>query len=449
MIQALAKHGLNGPFATSELSVTDPKTIAKTANESLLSRFHYLSTVSGGGYIGSWLSAWRTRDDFPTVWKNLTGRPDGPDVEPPEISWLRAYSNYLTPKVGIGSADTWTGAAIFLRNLILNWLVIVPAVAVILLALKFIITGSVAVARIDDVWWPSLLTALVGIAFLIVAQAFTTGHRPTRRLRPKADTSNDPNNVSETTYLLHDLAPSLLSALFLTSALTSFVGVELAGGFNVYTAIGIGAAFAVVIFAAGWLTGNPLYLRSRDFAMWALSGLVYGGLVGFGAHLYAVTLPNLSGTWAIWGILLPVILGVPWVLMSQLFAEMVFVGLVSYEVNSDADREWLGRAAGWVAAAAVAWIAATFIVFAGSYLLIDIYGKVVASYIASAGGITAVITGWLGKSAKTPAKAARRKAERNGYGLQYRTCHCRPVFRRRSWWSAYRSGSTCCCSANP
>ena len=68
--------------------------------KSLLSRFHYLSTVSGGGYIGSWLSAWRTRNDFPTVWQSLAGRPDGPDVEPAEISWLRAYSSYLTPKVG-------------------------------------------------------------------------------------------------------------------------------------------------------------------------------------------------------------------------------------------------------------------------------------------------------------------------------------------------------------
>jgi hypothetical protein len=27
--------------------------------DALLGRFHYLSTVSGGGYIGSWLSAWR------------------------------------------------------------------------------------------------------------------------------------------------------------------------------------------------------------------------------------------------------------------------------------------------------------------------------------------------------------------------------------------------------
>ena len=75
-----------------------PSCSKREANQSLLSRFHYLSTVSGGGYIGSWLSAWRHRNDFPTVWRNLRSRPDGPDVEPPEMSWLRAYSNYLTPQ---------------------------------------------------------------------------------------------------------------------------------------------------------------------------------------------------------------------------------------------------------------------------------------------------------------------------------------------------------------
>src|ERR1700731_2368758 len=37
---------------------------------SALGRFHYLSTVSGGGYIGSWLSSWRSRADFKTVVKN-------------------------------------------------------------------------------------------------------------------------------------------------------------------------------------------------------------------------------------------------------------------------------------------------------------------------------------------------------------------------------------------
>lgn len=31
------------------------------ARHKLLSRFHYLSTVSGGGYIGGWLTAWAYR----------------------------------------------------------------------------------------------------------------------------------------------------------------------------------------------------------------------------------------------------------------------------------------------------------------------------------------------------------------------------------------------------
>ena len=64
--------------------------------------------------------------------------PDRPaqraDIEPPEISWLRAYSNYLTPRLGISSADGWAAVAIFVRNLILNWLVIIPSSALVLLA---------------------------------------------------------------------------------------------------------------------------------------------------------------------------------------------------------------------------------------------------------------------------------------------------------------------------
>ena len=160
IIQALALYRLKPePAATDkEVGLPDQRSadnaaaLETQANESLLSRFHYLSTVSGGGYIGSWLSAWRSRNDFPTVWQSLSSRPEGPDVEPPEISWLRAYSNFLTPRVGLLSADTWTGVAIYLRNLLLNWLVIIPAIAVVLLVLKFFITGAVQVARLDEYW---------------------------------------------------------------------------------------------------------------------------------------------------------------------------------------------------------------------------------------------------------------------------------------------------------
>lgn len=410
VIQALAMYQLpkttSGTATASPPPPTDKE--AEAANQSLLSRFHYLSTVSGGGYIGSWLSAWRSRSDFPTVWRNLTGRPEGPDVEPPELSWLRAYSNYLTARVGLGSADTWTGAAIFLRNLLLNWLVIIPAVALVLLVLKLIATFSIAIARIEDAWWPHALIALVGIACLIVAQAFTTRHRPTRRKLDGTLSPVDAGNIDQNTFLRGNLIWSFLSAVCLTSFLTSHVGAQLAGGSSTYVAVGIGAVCGLVIFTGGWIAGWPLRWEAKDFGFWALSGLVYGGLLGFGAHLFTLLSPY-TGEVSIWLILIPVILGVPWVLVSQLFAEMIFVGLVSYEVNSDTDREWLGRGAGWVAATAVIWGLTTFIVFAGGYFLI-IADTALRPYIASAGGVAGIVAALIGKSTQTAAKPSKDKS---------------------------------------
>jgi hypothetical protein len=87
------------------------------ARYGVLRHFHYLSTVSGGRYIGSWLSAWRfhKRDDD-AVFAELIKR-GGYSVEqndglaePAELRELRANSNFLTPKLGLLSADTWTGS---------------------------------------------------------------------------------------------------------------------------------------------------------------------------------------------------------------------------------------------------------------------------------------------------------------------------------------------------
>ena len=422
IIQALAQHSLL-PLPPQPIPEPDPEKTANPerleaqANESLLSRFHYLSTVSGGGYIGSWLSAWRNRDDFPTVWQNLSSRPDGPDVEPPEISWLRAYSNYLTPKIGLLSADTWTGIAIYLRNLLLNWLVIIPAIAVTLLLLKFAITGAVQVARLDEAWWLfHAFIALIGIAFLIVAQAFTTSRRPTRRPPPPKHGVNDedPYNATQRVFQLRDLVWSFGSAFFVTAAVTSKTGTLLAGGIGTFPAIAIGAVLAMPVFALGWFIGHPYNWRFKDFCRWTLSGLVYGGLVGLGAHLFTFLMPYSDAAKTdLWTILVPVIFGLPWVLLSQLFADMIFVGLVSYEKNSDADREWLGRASGWIMISGVIWIVATFISFAGGYFLIDddVYGKYVAPYIASVGGIAGIVTAWIGKTGSASKSKPGEKKE--------------------------------------
>ncbi len=88
----------------------------------LLPKFHYLSTVSGGGYIGAWLSAncRRHTNWFEADWTE-------------SIAYLRRYSNYLSPRVGFFSADTWSMLTIWLRNTILIQATVILAIACALL----------------------------------------------------------------------------------------------------------------------------------------------------------------------------------------------------------------------------------------------------------------------------------------------------------------------------
>ena len=98
------------------------------AEKKLLHKFDYVSTVSGGGYIGSWLAALTrrlTRElkcSFDAVEDALRPRKYEPDHrnEPPVVRWLRLYSNYLTPHTGVLSGDTWAMIGTWVRNVVLN-----------------------------------------------------------------------------------------------------------------------------------------------------------------------------------------------------------------------------------------------------------------------------------------------------------------------------------------
>src|SRR5437867_6400695 len=98
----------------------------------LLEKFHYLSTVSGGGYIGSWLSAWikNDPDGIRGVVDELKRQPDSTlEPEPQPVRHLREFSNYLAPRTGLMSVDFWTLITTFIRNMFLNWLVLISCLA--------------------------------------------------------------------------------------------------------------------------------------------------------------------------------------------------------------------------------------------------------------------------------------------------------------------------------
>ena len=101
--------------------------LQRLARADLLKRFDYLSTVSGGGYIGgslTWLlSRWEGRDatgaGFP--YGLCRRRPCGNESN--VLRHLRLHGNYLTPGKGITALSL---AAVALRGVVLNLLVWLP-----------------------------------------------------------------------------------------------------------------------------------------------------------------------------------------------------------------------------------------------------------------------------------------------------------------------------------
>jgi len=183
----------------------------------LLHRVDYLSTVSGGGYIGAWLTAWIYRRGMHEVETRLSAeRKDQPHFkDPPEIGFLREYSNYLTPRKGFLGADTWTAISIYLRNLLLNQLVLILFIAGILLAPRALTTlvqhPPRCLAEHSLWWWLGPLLGIgvaAGYAIYANMRNYTISPRPDRVLgRVIADVSNQ--NEIAVTLLHNDAEPEI------------------------------------------------------------------------------------------------------------------------------------------------------------------------------------------------------------------------------------------------
>lgn len=126
------------------------------ADLGLLSKFDYLSTVSGGGYIGGWLSKWihNTAGGVEQAEKLLRSGGDGPvpRAEPKEVQFLRKYSNYLTPKSGMFSADTSTLIGTYLRNTLLNMTMLVISMSILFLAPRLLLVVVTWLRELPRIW---------------------------------------------------------------------------------------------------------------------------------------------------------------------------------------------------------------------------------------------------------------------------------------------------------
>jgi hypothetical protein len=178
---------------------------------SALERLDYLSTVSGGGYIGSWLMAWAFHAQYKNVVKLLAHPANtSADTEPQPIRHLREYTSYLTPHYGF-TLDTMTVGAIVARNLILNWMILVPALVLLFCAPELFYQLSVFVPLSGPEW---VSNYSVGIASALVCWATIFVARST--FKPSyASQTKDPQDVGRTSREIFNLILPLMAAAWI------------------------------------------------------------------------------------------------------------------------------------------------------------------------------------------------------------------------------------------
>jgi hypothetical protein len=375
----------------------------------LLDQFDYLSTVSGGGFIGSWLTAWiyREKGDIKRVVRQLADQPENPlEPEAKPLYNLRIYANYLTPKKGLLSVDTWTLVAIYLRNLLLNWMVFVPVI------MAFLILPRIWVAYVKSSYLDS--TTLLAIGFLTAA--FALGYIATNLPGAKLW------SFHESRFVYFCLAPLVISAM----ALTTY-------WFRLGTATRP-AWWQFIMFA--------LLLGVLPWFVSLLIRLIKGNWQGsFGGYVGATVLILIA--FALAGILIWYItnslnwpkyfngvyfariyasLAVPSFLILLTVGGTFIAGFTSRFTDVD-DQEWWARSGAWILIVVVGWTVFHLLVLFGPVLLVGVQHNLVnlvlkRSWAGSdikgivttlVGIVSGAITLFGGTSAKTPAHGERDK----------------------------------------
>jgi len=339
------------------------------AQHGLLGKFDYLSTVSGGGYIGSWLTAWLHRaQGIVNVIPSL--RSDAPQPapgEPDPIQHLRDYNSYLTPKRGAFSADLWTLIATVLRNILLNWMVLIPLLMAFLMLPRFYLSMLAFPALIyngvDKTGCPvydaeqfnviskSPLVAYV-LPFLSLL-LFATALVNTLRYLPGVG-GRDHSRYDYNVKVLAPLVGAVLTFMMFDSLY------YLGGNYIPYTKISDVVLWTTLPCAAAWIAFLILARQPFRERLRLLLGPLSLGVAAMAAGTgiatwflmnYVLWNPDCHQTiaWATY-----VMAGPPFMLLGYCLGTVLFVGLSSSFLG-DEDREWMSRAMAGVLLFAVAW----------------------------------------------------------------------------------------------
>ena len=367
------------------------------AQRGLLKHIDYLSTVSGGGYIGSWLTSWIYRiateggvtapQALADVQSNLVpdGDPNDPAREP--IHQLRRYSNYLTPDVSLLNADTWTLAAIWARNTLLNLVIVIFLLGVLLILPRFarLFLGLItAFMPSIAAWLPtlSLLAAecwLAGACLLISVPVIAYSLNKAGR---DQGGGADQKDVQRWVVLPLVIAAAALAEWLLRvpslfndkwQLIPSFIPAAI---YCIFALFGNFLGCFKNLRARTWKVPLQPLLFPIGFVLLVFFSYLAGLFTAAMFHLLGILANAESGSdWLRWAALC---LGPPLVLSIFALGTTLQAGLMGHDVP-DASREWMGRLRAWTLIYSGAWLA---------IVGISVYGPWVIYQVGSTGSLS-------------------------------------------------------------
>jgi len=329
--------------------------IQSLAKSGFLRQVHYLSGVSGGGYILGWLTGWIARVGFDAVeaqlgsdsaWPN-NKLPERPGfrryLEPNPIHYLRRYVSYLVPRSGLGSGDTLAAAAIYLRNVLLVqapvWAGLTAIFAAVQMLSPKLLWPMLMPSSVHGwMWWVAFALLLLALAICVWVPLDLLA----RNVDPK-------ERQKWATYArVFGTAVCALAWLGTPAYLSAHPG---HGLWLVWPAVAVFVFFLVqeiVEERASRQAGGPELLQSVEphyavraglLAAMGASGMTALLLYGFSKWLRGGDGNVVVSDWY-------VILGLPALLAAVCLVSFLYIGLFG-DSFPDAKREWLGRLAGY------------------------------------------------------------------------------------------------------
>jgi hypothetical protein len=256
---------------------------------------------------------------------------------------------------GYFSGDSWATIAIYLRNLWLNFVLIVACLGFALLLPRLLIHG---LDWVPSAWFGPIGIGLILVCILSIIRNLDGGGERWGWLR------------SQPGVLLTVVCPGVLASLFLAHALI----VDFPGAARVRTLVlaqwpqlaplhqPSWIAAGAIVYTLPWLAGAivswarpapPGTARFRWDTVVAFAPFA-GALIGWLCYWYGVVALRIATAYWEASSWLVTAFGTPALLTIICFALVLHIGLVSRGFSEDV-REWWGRLGGWATLALIAW----------------------------------------------------------------------------------------------